>query len=309
MVENAALRALRLLDLVPFITAHPGIRVSELADEFSVTQDEILKDLNLLFLCGLPGYTPLELIDLSFDDGTVVVRDAQNLNAPRNLNESESLALRIALAALEDVTPTNHRSYPILQSLRAKLSKAFAADIPATSINFEADKERLNLETIRSAIETNSDLQIEYLNQTKDSLSHRRISPIGITVDGEKVLIRAYCHVAQGLRTFNLRNISSLHLTPRTVELSHQQKEDTYIEVQFKASDDSREFVEEHEPQLKKISTTKSGEVIYSIQVFQPEWIIRSAISESLQIQVPENLRVAIRDRCTTALENYAMIG
>ena len=68
MVENAALRAIRLLDLVPYIVSHPGISIAELAKEFAISRDEVLKDLNLLFLCGLPGYTPLELIDISFDE-------------------------------------------------------------------------------------------------------------------------------------------------------------------------------------------------------------------------------------------------
>lgn len=309
MVENAALRALRLLDLVPYISSNPGIRVSELAEEFSVTQDEILKDLNLLFLCGLPGYTPLELIDLSFDDGTVVVRDPQNLSSPRNLSESESLALRIALAALEEVTPRSHHSFSVLHSLREKLAKAFASDIPATSISFEADKDRINIEAIRNAIETGSDLYIEYFNQTKDSLSRRQISPLGIVVNGEKVQIRAYCHVAQGMRTFTLRNISAVESSPRTVEHNSLGDENSAIEIRFKASADSEEFLKENSESLTRVPSNGPGFAIYTIQVFQPEWIMKSAISENLQIEEPGKLKSAIKDRCSAALENYAMIG
>ena len=309
MVENAALRALRLLDLVPYISSNPGIRVSELAEEFSVTQDEILKDLNLLFLCGLPGYTPLELIDLSFDDGYVVIRDPQNLNAPRNLNESECLALRIALAALEEITPKTHRSFSVLQSLQAKLSQAFSSEIPAAAINFEADKDRIHLDTIKKALESNSDLKIEYFNQTKDSLSLRHISPIGISIDGEKVQIRAYCHVAQGMRTFSLRNISAVESTPRTVEHNFSGDDNSAIEVRFKVSEDSEQFLKENRESLTPFQSNELGFAIYTIQVFQPEWIMKSAISENLQIEEPGKLRSAIKDRCSAALENYAMIG
>jgi len=309
MVENAALRALRLLDLVPYISSNPGIRVSELAKEFSVTQDEILKDLNLLFLCGLPGYTPLELIDLSFDDGTVVVRDPQNLSSPRNLSESESLALRIALAALQEVTPRSHHSFSVLHSLRDKLAKAFASDIPATAIDFEADKDRINLEAIKNAIETGSDLHIEYFNQTKDSLSRRNISPLGIIVNGEKVQIRAFCHEAQGMRTFSLRNIFVVETTPRTVEHNVSRDDNSAIEVRFKVSEDSEQFLKENRESLTRVPSNAAGSTIYTIQVFQPEWIIKSAISENLQIEGPGKLRSAIKDRCSAALENYAMIG
>ena len=89
MSENAAERALRLLDLVPFILDNQGISINRLASEFNVSKEEILKDLNLLFVCGLPGYTPLELIDISFEDEVVYLRDPQNLSQPRNLTISE----------------------------------------------------------------------------------------------------------------------------------------------------------------------------------------------------------------------------
>lgn len=260
-------------------------------------------------MCGLPGYTPLELIDLSFDDGTVVVRDPQNLNSPRNLSESESLALRIALAALEEVTPRSHHSFSVLHSLREKLAKAFASDIPGTSINFEADKDRINIGAIRNAIETGSDLYIEYFNQTKDSFSRRQISPLGIMVNGEKVQIRAYCHVAQGMRTFALRNISAVESTPRTAEHNVSGNDNSAIEVRFKVSEDSEHFLKENRESLTSFPSSELGYALYTIQVFQPEWIMKSAISENLQIEEPGKLRSAIKDRCSAALENYAMIG
>ena len=56
MVEPAAKRALRLLDLMPFLTSHPGITTTEVAKEFGVEKDQIIKDLTLLHMCGLPGY-------------------------------------------------------------------------------------------------------------------------------------------------------------------------------------------------------------------------------------------------------------
>ena len=54
-------RLARLIDLVPFITSHQGISISELAHKFGVSANEIEKDLWLLYMCGLPGQTPLEL--------------------------------------------------------------------------------------------------------------------------------------------------------------------------------------------------------------------------------------------------------
>jgi predicted DNA-binding transcriptional regulator YafY len=125
MAENAALRALRLLDLVPYVLRNPGISIKGLANHFEMSRDELIKDLNLLFMCGLPGYTPLELIDLSFEDGVVEVRDPQNLKAPRNFNESEALALRIQAFPSSNhcVEKSRIHSFPIFQHMQLILSR------------------------------------------------------------------------------------------------------------------------------------------------------------------------------------------
>lgn len=310
MVENAALRALRLMDLVPYISSHPGVSIRELAEIFSVTKEEILKDLNLLFLCGLPGYTPLELIDLSFDDGTVVVRDPQNLDAPRNLTESEALALRIAVAALEELIPHSHASYPTLISLRQKLKRAFSSEIPDKAIDFVADKEKIILSTIQRALETSSDLEIEYFNQTRDVVTLRRITPLHVEVDGNKTLIHAQCHTAQGQRTFNLQRISSAALVQKNSHrVTYDANQNESVEVEISISEESGTFWETHKSALHKISAGTPGPGKYALMVFQPEWIIRSAIADALRINAPENLRFAAMERCTTALENYAMVS
>ena len=64
MAETALTRTARALDLVPFVIENPGISVEELAQEFQVTPTQMLADLSMIFMCGLPGYSTLEMIDL-----------------------------------------------------------------------------------------------------------------------------------------------------------------------------------------------------------------------------------------------------
>jgi len=285
MIENAALRAIRLLDLVPYIVAHPGISITELAKVFSISRDEVLKDLNLLFLCGLPGYTPLELIDISFDEESVVIRDPQNLAAPRNLNESEALIARIALAALEESTPKTSAAYPQIIALREKIAKAFSSSIPASAITFTLDKERATLEAIENAIKQELDLEMTYNNVTKDSSSRRSITPISIIAEDKRTLVSAYCHSAKALRTFNLAQISEVSTRERSTRTDLERLEDSRgssAEVIIK-SEDSR-FVSENASSLKEISKS-----CYQIDIFQPEWIVRSVLAgaDSLELAKP----------------------
>ena len=303
MVENAALRAIRLLDLVPYIVAHPGISITELAKEFSITRDEVLKDLNLLFLCGLPGYTPLELIDISFDEESVVIRDPQNLAAPRNLNESEALIARIALAALEESTPRTAAAYPQIVALREKIAKAFSNSIPASAITFTLDKERATLEAIEGAIKQELDLEITYNNVTKDSSSRRSITPISIIAEDKRTLVSAYCHSAKALRTFNLAQISEVSTKARIVRADLERLEDSRgssAEVIIKSEDSS--FLSENASSLKELSKS-----CYQIDIFQPEWIVRSVLAgaDSIELAKPLELRAEIAERANRALLAY----
>jgi proteasome accessory factor C len=303
MVENAALRAIRLLDLVPYIVAHPGISITELAKEFSISRDEVLKDLNLLFLCGLPGYTPLELIDISFDEESVVIRDPQNLAAPRNLNESEALIARIALAALEESTPKSSAAYLQIIALREKIAKAFSSSIPASAITFTLDKERAMLEAIEGAIKQELDLVMTYNNVTKDSSSRRSITPISIIAEDKRTLVSAYCHSAKALRTFNLAQISEVSTKERSMRTDLERLEDSRgssAEVIIK-SEDSR-FLSENASSLKELSKS-----CYQIDIFQPEWIVRSVLAgaDSLELAKPLELRAEIAERANRALLAY----
>jgi proteasome accessory factor C len=303
MVENAALRAIRLLDLVPYIVAHPGISITELAKVFSISRDEVLKDLNLLFLCGLPGYTPLELIDISFDEESVVIRDPQNLAAPRNLNESEALIARIALAALEESTPRTSSAYPQIVALREKIAKAFSSSIPASAITFTLDKERATLEAIEAAIMQELDLEITYNNVTKDSSSRRSITPISIIAEDKRTLVSAYCHSAKALRTFNLAQISEVSTKARIARTDLERLEDSRgssAEVIIKSEDSS--FLSENASSLKELSKS-----CYQIDIFQPEWIVRSVLAgvDSIELAKPLELRAEIAERANRALLAY----
>jgi len=303
MVENAALRAIRLLDLVPYIVAHPGISITELAKVFSISRDEVLKDLNLLFLCGLPGYTPLELIDISFDEESVVIRDPQNLAAPRNLNESEALIARIALAALEESTPKTSAAYPQIIALREKIAEAFSSSIPASAITFTLDKERATLEAIENAIKQELDLEMTYNNVTKDSSSRRSITPISIIAEDKRTLVSAYCHSAKALRTFNLAQISEVSTKERSTRTDLERLEDSRgssAEVIIKSEDSS--FLSENASSLKELS-----KFCYQIDIFQPEWIVRSVLAgaDSIELAKPLELRAEIVERATRALLAY----
>ena len=71
--RTSADRLGRLLNLVPYLLARPGIRLADAAAALSITEGQLREDLELLWVCGLPGYGPGDLIDMALDGDRVTI--------------------------------------------------------------------------------------------------------------------------------------------------------------------------------------------------------------------------------------------
>ncbi|HEX9338071.1 MAG TPA: protein pafC, partial [Pseudonocardiaceae bacterium] len=127
--NTAADRLPRLLALVPYLIARPGIPLDEAAADFGVTPKQLRKDLELLWMCGLPGYGPGDLIDLSFEGETITVTYDAGMSRPLRLTAAEATALLVALRALAN-TPGVVDSDAVRRTL-AKIESAVGQAQPA----------------------------------------------------------------------------------------------------------------------------------------------------------------------------------
>ena len=53
-----AARLQRLLAMVPWIAAHDGPTIDEVCERFGITPEQLAADLEVVWLVGLPPYTP-----------------------------------------------------------------------------------------------------------------------------------------------------------------------------------------------------------------------------------------------------------
>ncbi|MGH8876337.1 MAG: protein pafC, partial [Stackebrandtia sp.] len=128
---TTASRLSRVLNLVPYLLARPGIRVEAAAADLGISVAELRDDLTLLWMCGLPGYGPGDLIDIAFDDDTVTVTYDAGMTRPVRLSPDEALALVVALRMLADTPGLSDRD-----AVRRTLDKvAEAAGDAATSVS------------------------------------------------------------------------------------------------------------------------------------------------------------------------------
>src|ERR687889_2196066 len=103
----------RLLTLVPYLHSHPQVRLDETARAVGSTPEQVVKDLGVLFMCGLPGGYPDDLIDVDLDaledpdeesglrlGGVIRISNADYLARPLRLSPTEASAIIVALRAL-----------------------------------------------------------------------------------------------------------------------------------------------------------------------------------------------------------------
>src|SRR4029453_9174587 len=101
-VTTSSDRLPRLLALVPYLLGRPGVRVAEAGGDFGAAEAQLRRDLQLLWMCGLPGHGPGDLIDLSFEGDTITVGFDAGMSRPLRLTGDEALALIVALRTLAD---------------------------------------------------------------------------------------------------------------------------------------------------------------------------------------------------------------
>jgi predicted DNA-binding transcriptional regulator YafY len=97
----------RLLNLVPYLLARPGIELAEAATDLGVSERQLREDLELLWVCGLPGYGPGDLIDMAFDGDRVTITYDAGIDRPLRLTPDEALALVVALRMLAETPGTS----------------------------------------------------------------------------------------------------------------------------------------------------------------------------------------------------------
>jgi proteasome accessory factor C len=297
--ESGLARTARLLDLVPYLTTHQGIAISELAKTFNTTVKEITDDLNTLWMCGLPGYTPLELIDLEFDSGFVSIRNAETLAAPRALDRAEALSIYMGLDLLSaELGGSNSSLVAEITNLQEQLRSQL---ISAPQVQIEASLASELRALILRAIRRRGWLEITYHSAANDQVTKRQVAPYELSQSGSHEYLQGYCDNAKAIRNFRADRIVAVSEIADQLWPSNQlAASDEALEYEVKVHAASRQVLEVL-PQISANSATAT------IQGFSAPWISRAILSLAGQVEAiaPTQIRAAVHARAMAALENY----
>jgi predicted DNA-binding transcriptional regulator YafY len=303
MADNAAQRALRTMDLVPYILENPGISTIDLAAKFSVTQKQIEKDLQLIFLCGLPGYTPYELIDLTFEDGIVSIIEPQVLTKPRNFSSNEMVVIKLGLEILREINVNEPNKLDKISTLLQKVHRETDQDSVLLAKEISSSP---YYSVINTAISQRKQLSIEYQSVSKDQLSTRLIVPYNISMLNGNLYLSAYDMDRQSDRVFKLDLISKCEIGERTeLDLVKSTSIDQIVELMVDVK--LTNFIERNTSIIVDQRLTADG-IKVTLKVNNLEWISRAVISYAPNITVisPTALSEMIEQRAKNLLSAYS---
>jgi proteasome accessory factor C len=199
----------RLLRLVPYLNAREAVPLEDAARALGVPPDQLDKDLRVLFMCGLPGGYPDDLIDVDLDalegEGVIRVSNADYLARPLRLTPTEASAIIVALRALRSGADDDTRE--VVDRALAKLEGAAAGSTPLVDPGADDPGPLALRAQLEDAVRRRRQLRITYYVPSRDEESERVVDPHAVVSHHGVAYLDAYCHSADAPRLFRLDRI------------------------------------------------------------------------------------------------------
>jgi proteasome accessory factor C len=210
---TAGERLNRLLAILVYLARVGEAPLAELEGRFSVSASELLHDLELAACCGVPPYTPDQLIDLLVDEDRVVAEGLRELAHPRRFTPEEGFALAAAARALLAVPGADEEG-----DLAGALAKLEAV-LGTSSLAVEVDSSPA-LAPLQFAAGAGEQVEIDYFSASATEPSTRVVDPYQVVVREGRWYLDAWCHKANGLRRFQVDRVREVRPTGRPADLS-----------------------------------------------------------------------------------------
>ena len=205
----------RLLTLVPYLHSRGEVSLTEASEALGVAPAQVVKDLRVLFMCGLPDGYPDDLIDVDLDalegaegDGLIRVSNADYLARPMRLTATEATAVMVALLALRGGATDETREVVdrALSKLQGATEARATAVIDPGSEPAEARLTRLRAD-LEDAARAGRQVRLTYWVPARDEQTERVVDPRRLLSTGGATYLDAWCHSAEDDRLFRLDRI------------------------------------------------------------------------------------------------------
>lgn len=304
-----------MLVIVPYLVQHPGTSLREAADAFGLAEPELVEDLDLLFVSGLPPYGPGDLIDVDIQDGRIWISMADYFARPLRLTRSEALSLYVRGTALAGVPGLAEA--PALVSALGKLAQGLGpetlGELPGRVETVGGTRVVQTLDQLRLAAERHERLRIEYYAASSAEATEREIDPEEVFSAIGNWYVAAWDHRSDAERLFRADRIRSLVATgvrfePRGLRGAGRplySPATSDVAVVLRLSREGR-WVGEYYETVRQAELA-DGRLEVELPAGRLEWVERLLLrlGADAEVVAPEGLRERVRDLAARTRDRY----
>jgi proteasome accessory factor C len=322
MAMTAQSQVRRLLSLVPYLREHDGASLPDVASAFGISVRTLREDLNVLWMCGMPGLTPGDLIDIDMDavdgEGVIHLSNADYLTRPLRLSADEALALVLALRTLREIAGPERRTaidsaLRKLDAVAGSASHAEQASVTVTAATREEIQSRVDDGLLRG-----KRLDLTYDVATRAETTRRDVDPLRVFVLEGYGYLEAWCYSAKALRTFRLDRIAAVEVTD--VDVQHHDVVLRDLSTGwFEALRDAplvtlaltpqAAWVAEYYPN-ESVTYADDGSAVLTMRVTDPAWLrgLLLRLGGAARVLEPEGAGASAADAAQEALDAYGAV-
>ena len=211
--RSSEVRVSGLLRMLPWLMKQERVSVAKMAKQFSMSESDLIEDIEMASMCGVPPYTPFELTDIYIDEGYIFVGVNKRFERSLELTSSEAFGLNLMAAAAKEL-PGFTRGKDLKSAVK-KLRKVLGDDVVDVDIESPTF-----LPVVTEAASSGQRVRMTYWTPARNEESERTITVRTVFVDRGHWYIRADDDASNDSRHFRVDRIRSVSLLNEFVAVS-----------------------------------------------------------------------------------------
>jgi proteasome accessory factor C len=320
-MTSGSARLVRMLNMVPYFLSNPRVSHAKAAADLGVSRKQLVADVEQLFMCGLPGYGPGDLIDFADSTDYIEVTFDAGMDRPLRLTSTEATGLLMALNALADipgvVNPAAARSaIAKIEAAAGTASGTSTGETPADP----AAAESAAAAAARQAAHDQRALELDYFSASRDARSRRVVDPIRVVLVGDQSYLEAWCREAEAVRMFRFDRIIEATVLDEPAAAPKPAVETPTNTALFDADPSLASaklrispraaWMLEYFP-MRVVAELPDGSCEADLTYAAEEWVARQILGFGADVQIlaPDSLVELVRRSAVDALAAYAELG
>lgn len=293
--RGTAERLRRLLVMLPWLAERGSVSTVEMAERFGLSVAELVTDLELAAMCGLPPYLD-EVLDIIVDEDEVSLGIPRLFTRPLRLTASEAFGLIAAARAAAAVPGADPAG--ALQRAIDKLSVLVPADEVDVDLGAPPATEAFTQAVVEGEV-----MRVRYWSSSSQRTTERVLEPLRVYTDRGQWYLWAQDRTVDDRRVFRLDRFEDWEATGERFTLVDPGPlpawfDDVVDAVQVTVSVDASVAWVLDAVATRRVDSVDDGRVQAEITVVDEAWLGRLLLrlGPSVEVMAPPHMRdLAVR--------------